>query len=149
MLLIETTVFLNFEWSCSVTESHWLLDSADPVLGVTEFLGCPVRADAPAHSHAFTPSDRKSSSIISFLLQELVLPHQICGVKEAGRLCSLLIVSSSKDRSTQSHSQPHIRTVNKENLKSRRLSFLPIIWRISGHSLCTSSADFSLAHRGT
>lgn len=83
MLLIETTVFLNFEWSGSVTESHWLLDSADPILGVTEFLGCPVRADAPDHSHAFPPSDRKSSFIISFLLQELVFPHQIWCVKDA------------------------------------------------------------------
>lgn len=75
MLLIETTVVLNLEWSCSVTESHWLLDSADPVLVVTEFLGGSVRADAPAHSHAFPPLDWKPSFIISFLLQELVFPH--------------------------------------------------------------------------
>lgn len=83
MLPTETTVFLNLEWSCSVTESHWLRDSADPVLVVTEFLGCPVRADVPAHSHAFPPSDREPSCIISFLLQELVFPHQIWWVKDA------------------------------------------------------------------
>lgn len=83
MLRTETTVFLDLEWSCLVTESHWLLDSADPVLVVTEFLGCPVRTDVPAHSHGFPPSDQEPSFIISFLLQELVFPHPIWCVKNA------------------------------------------------------------------
>lgn len=80
MLPTETTVFLNLEWSCSVTESHWLLDSADPVLIVTEFLGCPVRADVPAHSHGFPPSDQEPSFIISFFFAGIGIstPNLVC-----------------------------------------------------------------------